>query len=483
MTNLLLTLSLIAFANSVGGACLPSGEPSNSDLLAIHLSRKCPTSVQELKTLFFDDGLTLNPSIVANRGRHNPELGSFSIFETTSGHSRLLNATVSPEHLYFGHFTTLEKDSVTLDQAPGEGKLLIEVMAYDFKKKVYNFYELIGHGTRAKWHYRGDSTDALLDNKNLKIGPSGSFGQRMRCSACHASGGPIMKELEFPHNDWWTVARGLPFGSHKLSPELEEYLTQFVDASDFSKSVKKGMRLLEKKQTALTLKERLRPLFCSTEINIKSDGVPLETPNAYIEVSSEVFVDPLLYKEESLLVEKGAYLRALMALGSNFPETNRPDADHAFLAPVRSEVNTRALLKLIDEKTINLEFALDILSIDFENPLFSELRCGLLKLIPESPQWKEEFKMALKRKGDSVSLKVADNLSRTNGEEHRMKARAYIASKKMNLTTYESLVSEVTKLAKLRKSVFDDEISKNPKGQILEPGFRIVFPQIAKQVK
>ena len=44
--------------------------------------------VQELKSVFKEDGLKSNPAIVANRVYHNPKYGSFSIFETLEGESK-----------------------------------------------------------------------------------------------------------------------------------------------------------------------------------------------------------------------------------------------------------------------------------------------------------------------------------------------------------------------------------------------------------
>ena len=130
----------------------------------------CPTDVFALKAALLSDGLLAQPAMVANRGRHNPQLGSFSFFEVVSGHSSTLNKTLRPEHFYFGHFTQVNSGVVDLDQTPEAGKLMIELVAWDFTKGLYNFYELIGTGsTGATWFYRGDSRDAFLDNKNLHL--------------------------------------------------------------------------------------------------------------------------------------------------------------------------------------------------------------------------------------------------------------------------------------------------------------------------
>jgi hypothetical protein len=477
MNIIYIILGILSF--KVWGGC--PLEKRQDPLAQILLNAKdCPKTVQELKELLAVDGLKELPAMVANRGFHNPNLGSFSIFESVIGKSLLMNKNIRPEHLYFGHFTSLnENQEVVLDQQNADKKLLVEVLSFDFQKGVYNFYELIGSAAGPKWFYRGDSQDAFADNKFLKIKKNPQFGTRMRCSACHNSGGPIMKELSAPHNDWWTKVRGLPLGKNKPSKELETYLSKFIDASDFAKNVRAGQMLFEKMilQNNLSNKEKLRPLFCTTEINLKSDLAPMSSPRSIITVSSEVFVDPLLMTE-TLIMDKNSYIQALQTLGVRFPETKLMDSDHAFLAPVRSEVNINQVRLLINSGIIDEEFALDILSVDFERPLFSEDRCSLLDLVPDSGPIISQFKANLSNIQSAHAKQLFRNLEIENKAIHREKARAYLKNKQEEWTVHVNVLKELTILNKSRNSVFKDDISKNPKGQILEPGFRVVFPII-----
>lgn len=483
--HFLLTLIFLTACNSKA-ACIQGRSTSNRiDLLSmvVETASTCPKDVRELKALLNEDGVRTLPAFVANRGAHNPKGGSFSIFESVEGRSKGLNIKVGPELLYFGHFTGLtSQKEIQLDQESSPGKLLIEVIAFDLKKGVYNFYELVGTAGGPQWFYRGDSFDAYEDNKFLKTGQRSQFGGRMRCSACHNSGGPIMKEMAYPHNDWWTKRSGLPFGPNKLSGEMKQYLSQFIDASDFSKMVKSGIALVEKKRISRgrSLKEKLRPLFCSTEINLKSDVNPVSSPIGVIEVSSEVFVDPLLAPSGVLKMPKRLYLNALQTLRSNFPETNFQDAAHAFLAPVKSEVNQEQVKQLISERIIDEEFAVDVLSLDFTHPLFSKVRCDLLKLVPEITHWRDEFKMNLYALNTKASLELARNLEIQNKAELRKNAIGYVMNKESSWGNQKDVTNEILKLNALRLSVFTDDISKNPKGQILEPGFRVIFPVLLK---
>lgn len=475
-------LLILITATKAQASCQIQGPRMNGgDILRriLETAVACPASVQELKELFGSDGLSALPAMVANRGFHNPKQGSFSIFESVKGYSRSLNLTVLPEHLYFGHFTGVNsKNEVVLDQAPAPNKLLIEAIAYDFLTGVYNFYELIGTSQGPVWFFRGNSVDAFEDNKFLKLGPPNQFGTRMRCSACHNSGGPIMKEISFPHNDWWTKTRGLPFGKNKASAELQKYLGEFVDASEFSKSVARGMQLLQKRNISAgrSLKEKLKPLFCSTEINLESTPFPLSAPTTLLEISSESFVDPLLVKPAFLKMSKELYARTLNTLGSKFPETTLLDADHAFLSPVRAKVHHMQVRELINQRVIDEEFALDVLSVDFMNPLFSSSRCELLKLIPEVSQWRVEFKVKLLSMNTTHSIDLGRKLETVDGPLHKKRAEDYLKRKQAAWADPKSVRDEVLTLFDLRLSVFKDSISQNPKGQILEPGFRVIFP-------
>jgi hypothetical protein len=474
-----------AFALSPGafGACFEATAPQG-DLLAglLREAPECPRTVGELKVLLGRDGLRELPAFVANRGHHNPGRGSFSIFESVAGRSARLGTEVRPEHLYFGHFTALAPGKVVaLDQENAPGKLLIEVIAYDFQKGIYNFYELVGTNAGPRWFYRGDSRDALEDNEFLKLGSAPQFGTRMRCSACHNSGGPIMKELAPPHNDWWTKARKLPLGGNRPSAELAAYFDRFIDAADFARNVRAGIELLEQKRLPgqRSLREQLRPLFCTTEINLVSDGAPLAGPASVVSIPTSVFVDPLLGGDLRIEVPKALYVSALRRLGSRFPETTLVDADHAFLAPVRSEVNQREVLNLIRDRIIDEEFAFDVLSIDFRNPLFSRARCELLKLVPAGAFSTSAFLGNLRKVDLPAARELADKLQRSDLAEHRARARAHLETLSRKLSSAGGIRDQLRALDRLRRSVFGDEISRNPRGQILEPGFRVIFAEIS----
>lgn len=163
-----------------------------NDGISILLSsnKECPKDVFEFRKQIKTAHLTIETTMVANRGYHNPSEGSFSFFEVVTG---TLDATmIQRGDFFFGHFTTVdENNELTADQGPAaEPRLMIEAFAWDANKKLFNFYELIGDGNNNQWFYRGDSADIYADNMLLHRQPDPShpqFGTRLRCSGCHGS--------------------------------------------------------------------------------------------------------------------------------------------------------------------------------------------------------------------------------------------------------------------------------------------------------
>ncbi|MFI4956155.1 MAG: hypothetical protein ACHQAX_02975 [Gammaproteobacteria bacterium] len=434
----------------------------------------CPNNVGEFKLLLENNKLFSKKAMVANRGHHNPAQGSFSFFET-----------VIEGEFFFGHFTGLENQQLILDQSPAPGKLLIELIAWDANKRVFNFYELRGIKTGTRWFYRGDSFDALADNKNLYRIPKpgeAKFGSIMRCSACHNSGGPIMKELVSPHNDWWLTSRPLLFGDYRLSKEASTSNQVIIDAALFAQSVYHGMNKLENSDTyqekiaSLSLQEQLRPLFCTTEINIDSD----EDTTGDIQIPSDFWIDARLGYVEAKMSRKN-YESLLIKHNVKFPENNLPDAYHAWLAPIRSVADQLAIDKLLSNNVITMDFVKAVLGVDFKHPVFSQQRCHLLKQVPNQldAHWLETFEITLKNSSDVSAKSLLANLS---DAEHGFanlngSIKTYlkeISSLENNATLQEQAVK---KLLHVRQELSSSEISQNPLGQILEPGFRVIFPR------
>lgn len=442
----------------------------------------CINNGRSLREKLLKKGYEVKASMVANRGFNNPHDGSFSFFESVSGND------VGAGDFFFGHFASGQNGRIDLVEGLGNG-LLIEAIVWDTKKELFNFYELIASRKAIQWFYRGDSHDALLDNIYLyRKPPRGEikFGDRMRCSACHNSGGPIMKELSSPHNDWWLEKRPLILNPNRPSPQVSNYLEQVIDANIFSEHVKLGINKLEKSRTysdlkaQRTLEEQLRPLFCETEINIESDLEARSISLEKIQIPSAFFINPFLAQTQ-IEVERELYDNMLKKFRLSFPETELLDADHAWLTPVKAYADHLAVSALIENKIVDENFVTEVYSIDLATPMFSFKRCNLLELLPEnySTNWQQIFIKNLRASSMPDAQKLADLLENSSlRREHvTLEAKAYLEKVREALKGQDGVEIYFNKLLKVRQEVFKSEISQNPRGQILEPGFRVIFPE------
>jgi hypothetical protein len=462
----------------------------------------CPGNVFEFRTrLQQDAGATIKTALVANRGFHNPKTDQrfmqFMLFETVSGRLDSLGITLQDGEFFFGHFTAIAGANILVaDQQPSPNALMIELIAWDPVKQVFNFYELRGDGQKGQWFYRGDSVDIQDDVRFLHRQPHANapqFGEKLRCSGCHIAGGPIMKELLSPHNDWSTTKRPL-LPVDKLKPDalLSPILQDVVDADELAKSVKAGLLELQgsekfqQAKRARSLQEQLRPLFCPVEVNLDSDPTPLEQQGPKIEIPSAFLVNPIL-AQGSIAVDRAHYDAALAALKASFPETALADADHGWLTPVKAFSDTLFIESLVKQGIIDQEFVIDVLAVDLTNPVTSPARCGLLGLLPATADgdWHATFKASLRASADPAAQELLKNLTdpRRNRQFHQERATRFLQAAQKRLQTKDAVIEMYTLLAQRRAEVFASEISQNRQGQIFEPGFRVIFPQVTPAAK
>ncbi len=485
---------------------LTTGEPAtgNADPLALLLasSQACPTDVFELRELLLGEGVQLTTTMVANRGFHNPAFGSFSLFEIVEGELPSIDRRVEKGEFFFGHFTRAVGLELIADQDPRSGSLMVELIAWDPEKGDFNFYELRGTGTQGVWVYNGDSFDILEDVSLLHRQPdpdAPQFGENLRCSGCHMAGGPIMKELAAPHNDWWTVERGLNFGGRTpdagLAAIVGENFGDLADAGALADAVLRGLDRLQTSEgfqthsRSLSLQERLRPLFCPVELNLETDLSLLDEDASVVEIPAAFFVDPRL-AQGAVTIDKAHYTAALEAWNAQFPEIDRRDGDHAWETPVKATSDIIAVQTLVDQGIIDEEFVFDVLAVDMTNPAISRQRCGLLQLLPdtEEEEWQETFMAGLEAASDEnpAAEVLLDFLTEPdkNMQFHQAQAQQLLATCQEQLQgeeAAESVAALFGLLAQRRAEVGASEISMSPGGEILEPGFRVIFPEVTPQ--
>jgi hypothetical protein len=318
------------------------------------------------------------------------------------------------------------------DQFP-EDLRFIEAWGWDNRRSRYNYYKLDRTGTpdqRLTWKFRGSSIDADLFTAADRQGT---------CLQCHLNGAPVLKELPFPWNNWhslasqvtylttaaaansrWPVASDPRLGSRLKGAETLETdgimpsITQFnirrlnslLKRSDADGNVE----VTNGKATVLEGRRLLRPLFETTEINFasarqKSGLHPIPKPNIQ-GPTSDVTPPPSFFLNANLISGgttadfvglqlpkaqqinqvvriRPAEYRELVA-DSQLEIAGRPgDADFAWFVPEPSHFDNDVVDRLIRRGIVTPEFVAAVLTVDLENPLFSERRASLLSLVPD----------------------------------------------------------------------------------------------------
>ena len=467
-------------------ACVPKNlatpAPRDPVVRVLAAQSACPKDAVEFVASLKRLGVRMEPTMVNFVGFHNPDAGAFFIFEIASNAGATPAAvTIERGDLLFGHFTTTDGDKLVSNKE----SLTIELIAWDPDKQFYNFYELVD----GSWFYRGNSKDILDDVQFLHRQRSASerpFGSRLRCSGCHINGGLLQKELVPPHNDWFVQNRRLPLGSLKPDAFVQGKLADVADAGELAKVVAASMRRLadspgyRKVLASRSMQEKLRPLFCPMEVNIESDSEPFDDRKPVLRIPSAFFVDRRLATAE-ISIRRQHYDAALRATGSRLPDTpGRVDADHGWLTPVKAQSDIVAVESLIEQGIISKDFAVAVLAVDFTNPIFSNTRCGLLKLVPDQggPDFVVRFQGALRGASISGATELLENLSNPerNAEFHQKRAGAFLASCQQHAADASAVLDWYRLLAQRRMEVSKSEISQSPRGHILEDPGRIVFP-------
>jgi len=466
------------------GACQVLGalEDSNDDPLfrVLANSSSCPKDVFELRDALRLGGLSMTPFLVSNHGFHNlraQRAVRAMLFEEVTG--TMGERAISSGEFFFGHFLGGPRVE-RLDPLQTGDDLLVEAIAWDSRKGVFNYYELTTEDGRKGWFYRGDSLDIARDLEQLYRGSV--TGRSLRCSGCHRNGGPIMKELSSPHNDWWTKARPLPLHQVSVEARLQPIFSGVADAARLADSVRKGIEKLgaspryREARRRLTLPERLRPLFCPMELSLASDSAPLTDGADTVAIPPEFFVDSRLVASASPVRISRSHYRAVLARSrSVLGDTGSEDSDHGWLSPIKDPADLAAVDALVEEGLIDDEFVTDVLAVDVTAPAYSMARCELLQSVPlqDTDQWKDRFRERLSATSSEGAKELLQNFVQTerNAQHHRDRARGLLRACSEVLVE-EKNVESLFRLLQQRR----EEIRTSPLAQSLEDGFRTVFP-------
>jgi hypothetical protein len=107
-----------------------------------------------------------------------------------------------------------------------------------------------------------------------------------------------------------------------------------------------------------------------------------------------------------------------------------------------------------------------------------------LRLVPAnySGLWKSQFLSQLKAQSSPWAQKLATHLEdpKMNRQFHKTAALEFLKKCQAEAQNSQWTHRLVGILAQRRAEAFHSEISKNPLGQILEPGFRVIFPNMSE---
>lgn len=254
----------------------------------------------------------------------------------------------------------------------------VEIIAFDETEGVFNYYEADGRGEIA---FFGNSKDML----------KGAQGNVRRCAQCHDAGGLVMKELDTP---WlhWEGHMDTP-GAKELI-EANPVLGSKNSGSEFESLVKGANRIWNETRLAFlresgSVKDVLRPLFCSVEVNL-DNGADFASPVEGGEGGSQIsripfdsLLDPQLKGFGGISIEFADYDAQIKANGQNVPGVEGAvDTVFDYVFIERSHVDDDYVGKLKNAGIVDDELIKDVLLVDFTRHVFSEDRCGLLEFAP-----------------------------------------------------------------------------------------------------
>lgn len=311
----------------------------------------------------------------------------------------------------------------------------IEAWGWDNFRGRYNYYKMDISGTpsmRKVWKFRGSSDGADLLSQ---------VERQSTCLVCHVNGGPIMKELAFPWNNWhsfkfqadyllssaspdrrWPVASMLPSvaplkGAEDLEtggilPAIRQFNVRRVNRSLVRRDVDGNIAIDEQGRARVAEGRRLlRSLFVTTEVNLISSsqvsGLHPLGGDAGQGPAQPVKVPATFFLNSNLMAGGGptGYLGLGVAESRDFgnaaviaPEEYKQivlqsgvrlggqagDTNFAWFVPEPSHVDNDLVDRLVRRGILTPQLVASVLCIDIKHAVFSEPRARLLRFVPET---------------------------------------------------------------------------------------------------
>jgi hypothetical protein len=285
---------------------------------------------------------------------------------------------------------------------PGRAAPFLQVIGYDQRKNVFNYYQYVsnddvtasGPGGTRTWVWSGDSTWSRQP-------PAAGHG----CFDCHINGALNMKELVTPWDNWQSPradisARNIPAavaadplytaltGADALQTNFQGLQSRYTQGLVAS-SIRNG--------TITNVPMLLNRLINTTTVNFQSSfAKPIDTTGVQVPSDFFIFHSALTMPQINLplpmatLTIPRSMHDAFIAQHKFALQQTAGDTSHfmyqqpgtnyfAFFVPVPAFEDQVAIRELINQHVIDDNFAAAILLVDFPNPVFSAQRSSLMQ--------------------------------------------------------------------------------------------------------
>jgi hypothetical protein len=322
----------------------------------------------------------------------------------------------------------------------------IEAWGWDDARSRYNYYK--ADGTPPSWKFRISSIDA--DNAT----PAARQGT---CLACHINGGPVMKELLFPWNNWhsfrssaaylngvgaghWPISEGAGFRELKGAEDME---TNFIVPAIRQFNARRLNALVRNAPGGLQEisdgPRALRQLFGTTEYNLISSSdfsglhpfpakgtgpaMPFKAPDTFF-LNANLIAGggPTQYQglgiaearnfAPLLQLQPAEYKKLVDDSGTKLGGKTG-DANFAWFVPEPSHQDNNMIDTLLQRGVVTPQFVAAVLAVDLETPVFSTRTPGLAKLIPPTFRFKPRDGGAPAAHPDALTQAVIAKLQAT----------------------------------------------------------------------
>ena len=348
--------------------------------------------------------------------------------------------------------------SVFFDSSGFPDHPAIEALSWDSRRGRYNFYKMDQSGTpdmRFSWKFRGSSVDADFINPIERPGT---------CLQCHVNGGPVMKEFEFPWNNWrsskfaasylttdWpvknsallrTLAGAEEFQLEFIRGAIEQFNTRRINAMLMRREDDGNVQVdAQGRAKVLDGKRLLRHLFVTTETNfVSSDqlsGMHPLAPHEPGKPPGDVLIPNSFFLNANLIAGGGltGYQGLEISEARDFSNvaTINPDeykrlidefkpklagrlgdANFAWFVPEPSQMDNSMVDRLMRRDILTPRFVAAALAIDLEHPVFSAARESLLRFIPDEFEFAPQTTPAAESNADLLANLVIQNVRASN---------------------------------------------------------------------